>query len=105
MKKNMTVEQMMQKLDEDKRRLEVFASILEKIDYEINFKCKCVILEDGYYEKYTDEDGNERSKYHMPVYQTDENGDEVRIPPSEGDWNYEEYIAWCKVRDEIFAMI
>lgn len=105
MKKNMTCEEMLKELEEKKQRVEVFQNLLQYIDDQIHWKCDRIEVEAGYYEPYIDEDGNEKKRYHCPVYKVDENGDDVRIPPEEGSYYYKEYVAWCKVRDEIVALI
>ena len=105
MKKGMTMEQYMAELEAKKARAEAFDTVLKSIDDNLKYKCNRVVVKEGYYETYTNDDGEEKKRYVWPEYEKDENGDDVLVPPTEGDYSYNEYIALLAVKEEILAII
>lgn len=105
MKKDRTIDEVIKELEEQKQRAELFKDVIKKIDDEIRWLEKPIVIKEGYYEDYTDDEGNEKRRWHMPVCQTDEDGNEIRIAPTEEDWGYDKYVMWNRVKDEIIAIV
>lgn len=105
MKKGMTMDDYMKTLDAQRTRAEAFQKVLKHIDNELEWMCDKEVEQESYYEMYTDEEGNEKKRWHSAVYKTDENGKEILIEPTEGHYQYNEYTALKAVKEEILAII
>ena len=105
MKKGQTMEQYMAELENKKLRAEAFQNVLKHIDQELEWKCNKITEAEGYYSEYTDDEGNVKKRWHSTVYKTDEDGNDILIPPEEGDYYYPIYMALKQVREEILEII
>lgn len=105
MKKGQTIEMYLAELEAKKKRVEMFKKLIEHVDSEIEWLGSKEMIQEGYYETYTDENGDEKKRYHAPIYKTDENGNEIVTPPAESSYYYEDYKAWCGIKEELMEIL
>ena len=105
MKKGQTFDEYMNELEEMKLRAEAFKDVINHIDNELEWMCDKVVEKESYYEEYVDDNGETKKRWHSAEYKLDENGKEILIPPTEGQYRYKEYMMMKSVKDEILAII
>ena len=106
MKNGMTIEQHIAELEAKIKRAEAFERVLKSVDNMIEGFMVPEIDEPSRREKYIDEEtGEEKTRYVWETYKKDENGNTIYHEPDEEHYNYKDYVALKKVRDEIVAIV
>ena len=105
MKKRISIEEHIAELERQKRRAEAMQEVIESIDCTLRAYSSPIIEKEGYYESYIADDGEEKERWIHTVYATDEDGNEIRTPPKEGDYYYEKFVALMSLREEILAIL
>lgn len=106
MKKTMTIEERIAELEAQKERIEAFGRVINSVDNMIENLMTPEVETETWKETYIDEEtGEEKTRWHWETYKKDEDGNTIYHEPSEDSYNYKEYVALKRVRDEIMQMI
>lgn len=87
-KKSMSIEELIKEKEREIARLQAFGAAIAKLESELHW---------NYCSIQTDENGDN--------VRTDDDSDYVWVAPTPDTWNYEGYVAYKSVVDEIKALV